>query len=156
MNGDRHSWFRRLLWQLISRALAELAKLDGPKVRFSYSIGPVENKITNNNMQITINSLQKIKVHLNPVDDETPPEPAPLYGVPVWTVTDGDATLAVDPDGLAAWLISGAPNVTSHVDVTAQGDPTPGVDVIHGTVELVVIHPEATDLGFTADPAVPK
>ena len=98
----------------------------------------------------TINFLQKIAVTLNPVDDEVPPQPAPVDGVPVWTQISGDATFVPAADGLSCELISGPDIGDSVFQVSADADPGTGTQTIIDTVTLTVQHPFATNLGLAA------
>jgi hypothetical protein len=152
------SSFQQLLWQIIKLALTILGQPAGNRFeRFQFTIGPTTNKGRKTNTVIlNFTSTQKVKVHLAPIDDEVPPQPAPVDGVPVWTVIDGDVTLDVAADGLSANVISGAPDVVSHVGLSADADPGTGVQTITDTIECHVSHPLATNLGLTADAPVPK
>ena len=106
------------------------------------------------NLNLTINDEQKVNVTINPVDADG--NAVSLVGAPVWTVTSGDATLAVAADGLSAFVISGAVGIASVITVVGQGDPTVGVDPVTDTITLTVTAAEATDLGLTAAPPVLK
>lgn len=120
----------------------------------NFGVGPIKHKGEKDMaLNITINDEQKVNVTLNPVDAEG--KAAALVGVPVWTVTSGDATLDIAADGLSAFIISGAIG-NSVITVVGQGDPTPGVDVVSGEIDLTVTAAEATDLGLTAAPPVLK
>lgn len=62
-----------------------------------------------------------------------------VVGIPVWTVDDeAIATLVVGDDGMSA-VITAVSAGTSTITVTAEGDPTPGVDTITLTGTLNVV-----------------
>lgn len=102
-------------------------------------------------MLATITSEEKIPVTLAPLTAAG--NPATVDGVPVWAVTEGDATLEVAADGLSAYLVSGAANVVSSVTVTADADLGEGVMNLSEVVTLTVVAPSAALLGATAGAA---
>lgn len=99
-------------------------------------------------LAITINNEQKVNVTLSPVDANG--KPAPLDGVPVWSVVDGDSTVEPAADGLSAEITSSdTPGVTDFL-VTADADLGQGVVPISDTIALTVEHAQATALGLAA------
>jgi hypothetical protein len=101
-------------------------------------------------LSIQINNLQKVNVTLTPVDNEVPPQPAPVDGVPVWSVVSGDSTVVPAADGLSAELVSGTAIADTVFNVSADVDPGPGVQTIQDQITLTVTHPFATNLGLAA------
>lgn len=69
---------------------------------------------------------------------------ATVATVPVWTLSaDGIVAMAVSGDGMSATF---TPITVGSVDidVVAEGDPTPGVDTIHGIGTIQVLPAEAS------------
>lgn len=97
-------------------------------------------------MLITITNEQKVEVTLDP--RTAAGNPATLDGTPTWTVTAGDATLEVATDGLSAFLVSGAADVNSVIEVSADADLGEGVQTIVDTVDLAVVAASASALGL--------
>lgn len=98
-------------------------------------------------MLITITNEQKVEVTLAPLTAAG--NPATLDGAPVWAVVEGgDATLEVAEDGLSAFLVSGAADVTSQITVTADADLGEGVVTLTDTIDLVVVAAPANALGL--------
>lgn len=70
---------------------------------------------------------------------------APAFA-PVWSLSaDGVVSMTVADDGLSA---SFTPITVGEVtvDVVVEGDPTPGVDTIHGTGTISVLAAEAASV----------
>lgn len=105
-------------------------------------------------MLITITNEQKVMVTLAPTTAAG--NPAILDGAPVWTVTSGDATLEVAEDGLSAYLVSGAADVTSQVEVTADADLGEGIVTLTDVIDLAVVAAQASALGLVVDTAILK
>lgn len=105
-------------------------------------------------MLITITNEQKVEVTLAPTTEAG--NPATLDGAPVWTVVSGDATLEVAADGLSAFLVSGAADVNSVIEVTADADLGEGVVTLTDTIDLAVVAAEASRLGLVAGTPVLK
>ena len=105
-------------------------------------------------MLITITNEQKVQVTLQPVTAAG--NPATLDGAPVWTVTEGDATLEVAEDGLSAFLVSGAADVNSTITVAADADLGEGVVALTDTITLAVVAAGASALGLVAGEAILK
>lgn len=82
--------------------------------------------------------------------------PATLDGAPVWTVVSGDATLEVAEDGLSAFLVSGAADVNSVIEVTADADLGEGVVTLTDTIDLAVVAASASALGLVQGTPVLK
>lgn len=82
--------------------------------------------------------------------------PAPLDGEPTWTVTDGDATLDVQPGGLSAYVVSGNPGA-SNITVSADADLDAGEErELSDVIAVNVVAAEAAGLGLTMGTAEPK
>lgn len=105
-------------------------------------------------MLITITNEEKVLVSLAPVTAAG--NPATLDGVPTWTVIEGDATLEVAEDGLSAYLVSGAADVNSKVEVVADADLGEGVVSLTDVIDLAVVAASASALGLVADTAILK
>jgi len=105
-------------------------------------------------MLITITNEEKVQVTLAPTTAAG--NPATLDGAPVWTVTEGDATLDVAVDGLSAFLISGAANTNSKITVTADADLGEGVVTLTDTIDLAVVLASANALGLVVATPVLK
>ena len=106
-------------------------------------------------MLITITNEQKVEVTLAPVTEAG--NTATVDGVPVWEVVSGDATLEVAADGLSAFLVSGAADVTSQITVTADADlDETGVSAITDTIDLAVVAAAASQLGLVVATPVLK
>lgn len=99
-------------------------------------------------MLITITNEEKVLVTLAPTTAAG--NPATLDGAPVWTVTEGDATIEVAEDGLSCTLVSGEANVNSKVEVTADADLGDGVVALTDVIDLAVVSAEASALGLVA------
>jgi hypothetical protein len=105
-------------------------------------------------MLITITNEEKVLVSLAPVTAAG--NPATLDGVPTWTVIEGDATLEVAEDGLSAFLVSGAADVNSKVEVVADADLGEGVVNLTDVIDLAVVAASASALGLVAGTAILK
>lgn len=105
-------------------------------------------------MLITITNEEKVQVTLAPLTAAK--NPASLDGAPVWTVTEGDATLDVATDGLSAFLISGAANTNSKISVSADADLGEGVVTITDVIDLAVVQAMASGLGLSVGTPVLK
>ena len=70
----------------------------------------------------------------------------PVQGTPVWSV-DNTSIATVEPatDGMSAVIKGVAPGMAK-VTVTAEGDPTAGVDTVVGEVDVTVVADEATQV----------
>lgn len=97
-------------------------------------------------MLITITNEEKVQVTLAP--QTAAGNPATLDGVPTWTVIEGDATLEVAVDGLSAFLVSGAADVNSKIEVSADADLGEGVVTLTDVVDLAVVPASASALGL--------
>lgn len=102
-------------------------------------------------LELEITSEQQIPVTLTPT---TPAgQPATLDGEPVWEVTAGDGTVAADPGGMRAMLVSpNAPGDTTYT-VSADADMGAGVVTVADTITLHVVNPLAASLGLAAGEA---
>lgn len=95
---------------------------------------------------------QKAQLALEPKDARG--NPAPLDGVPVWTVANpAVATLTVSPDGLTAEVVAVGLGSTQ-VNVTADARIGPDVREISGVLDVQISPAEAVTLGITASSPV--
>ena len=99
-------------------------------------------------MLITITNEEKVQVTLAPLSAAG--NPAVLDGAPVWTVVSGDATLEVAEDGLSAFLVSGAPDTNSQIQVSADADLGEGIVTLVDVIDLAVVLAQASVLGLVA------
>lgn len=97
-------------------------------------------------MLITITNEEKVQVTLAPTTAAG--NPATLDGVPTWNVIEGDATLEVAVDGLSAFLVSGAADVNSKIEVSADADLGEGVVTLTDVIDLAVVAAGASALGL--------
>ena len=105
-------------------------------------------------LELSITNEQKVNVKLNPVTSGG--QPAPVDGVPQWSVVGGNSTVVPADDGLSAFLVSeDNPGDTTFL-VSADVDPGPGVTNIQDTILLHVAHALASSLGLAADDPVQK
>jgi len=75
-----------------------------------------------------------------------------LVGVPAWKSSDESiATVTPAADGLSALVVPVAKGECD-ITVTAEGDPTPGVDTLTGVGHVVVTDPEASQLSVSFGP----
>lgn len=102
-------------------------------------------------MLITITNEEKVLLTLAP--KTAAGNDATLDGAPVWTVLEGDATLEVAADGLSCYLISGAADTLSKIEVTADADLGEGVVTLVDTVDLAVVQANASALGLVVGAA---
>lgn len=105
-------------------------------------------------MLITITNEEKVQVTLSPTTAAG--NPATLDGAPVWTVTEGDATVEVSADGMSAFLVSGAPDTNSKITITADADLGEGVVSLEDTVDLAVVLASASVLGIVVGTPILK
>lgn len=98
---------------------------------------------------LILTDAQKVRLSVgftNPVGN-----PAPVDGVPQWTVSDENIIdLQVAADGLSAEAITKGPLGTAQVTVTADADMGEGTRSITGTLDLEVRASEAVAVGITA------
>ena len=105
-------------------------------------------------LTIAITNEEKILVTLAPTTASG--NAATLDGEPTWTVTEGDATLDVQPGGMSAYIVSGAPGAST-VTVTADADLDAGeVRELSDMIAVNVVAAEAAGLGLTMGTAEPK
>lgn len=105
-------------------------------------------------MLITITNEEKVQVTLAPTTAAG--NPATLDGSPVWTVIEGDATLEVAVDGLSAFLVSGAADVNSKIEVSADADLGEGVVTLTDVIDLAVVAAGASALGIVVSTPILK
>lgn len=105
-------------------------------------------------LEIKLTTEQQVTVHINPVTLKG--KPAPLDGIPAWTVPIGGAVLQPAPDGLSCVIVSPDVAGESQVLVSADADLGPGVETISDTIAVTVGSPNAASLGLKADAPVPK
>lgn len=136
-------------------AIRKLCKKDKDKGRFDWKIRVTnKNERTNMPLEITITNEQKVNVTLKPVTATG--KPAPLDGVPTWTVQTGESTVVPAADGLSADLISSDSPGDTVILVEADADLGSGVETLADTIRLTVEGARAANLGLAAGTPVPK
>ena len=122
---------------------------------FAFGVGPVTNKPRRKPMlELTITNEQKVNVQLHPVTGGG--NPAPVDGIPDWSVVSGDSTVEPASDGMSADLISSDNPGDTIFMVSADADLGSGVVTISDTITLHVNHALAQSLGLTASDPVNK
>ena len=104
-------------------------------------------------MELVITDSQQFKVEIQPVDRAG--NPGTLASGPVWSASD-PTILTVVPaaDGMSAVVSAMGKLGAAQVNVTADGNPTPGVNTITGTVDVQVVGGKAVSLHFTVGTAM--
>lgn len=105
-------------------------------------------------MNITSTKEEKIPLSLQPVTAAG--NPAAVDGIPVWEITEGDATVEVAPDGLSAFIVSGSTIGTAKYRVSADADLGEGVRTIEIVGDYTITDAGAAALGLVAGAAVLK
>lgn len=99
-------------------------------------------------MALTLSTIQKVSLSIQPVDAKG--HPAPVDGIPTWTVVNESiASIVVSDDGMSAVLSATAPGQTQ-VGVHADARLGPDVLTIDGLLDVTVLPAEATTLEITA------
>lgn len=122
-----------------------------PRGRFNYKLGRTSNKKPKHCMplEISITNEQKIRVTLTPVTATGKPAQLDPNNKPTWEIVTGSSTLAVEPDGLSAFLISGDNPGDSQILIKADADLGDGIVEISDVITLKVIGALAASLGLT-------
>jgi len=103
-------------------------------------------------MELVITDSQQFKVEIQPVDKAG--NPGTLASVAMWSTSDPTIlTVAPAADGMSAVVSAMGKLGTAQVTVTAEGDPTPGVNTITGTVAVQVVGGKAVSLQLMAGTA---
>ena len=100
-------------------------------------------------MLIVLTDMQKDLLSIQPRDAAE--NPAPVDGVPTWTVSDETIlSLAVAPDGLSAVVTAVGPLGTAQVTVSADADMGEGITTISGVIDIQVVASQAVSLSVVA------
>ena len=100
-------------------------------------------------MALTLTDVQKCALSIQPVDAKG--NPAPVDGIPAWTVSDAALlTLQTAADGLSATVLAVGPLGNGQVTVTADADLGAGVVNIQGILDVTVVASQATTLAISA------
>lgn len=131
------------LCRLLDKLLFKKGHID-----FSVEVKPKEKQKM---LQIACKTDQIAKVRIAPRTGAG--KPAPVDGVPVWSVVSGNSTVVASADGLDAQLISVDDAPDGGVDVTVfkvtvDADLGAGVEELSDTVELSVTDAKAEALGL--------
>lgn len=118
-------------------------------LRFAVTGIAVISKPNKRNTMIQISmSLDKLlRLTLHPVDAAGRPEP--LDGPATAKVVSGDVTVAVNPDGTID-IRPGKPG-DSVVEIDADAQEGPEVQILTETINVTVTHPNAVSLGITTE-----
>lgn len=103
-----------------------------------------------------LKSTVEQKQHVSIAPKTAAGKPATIDGLPTWEITEGGATLEVDPDGLGAFVISEDVEGSSQWKVSADADLGEGVRTLEVGGTYTYGPAEANDLGVTADAPVSK
>jgi len=96
-------------------------------------------------MELVITDSQQFGVEIQPVDKAG--NPGTLATVPVWSASDPTIlTVAPAADGMSAVVSAAGKLGAAQVHVTAEDDPTSGVNTITGTVDVQVVGGKAVSL----------
>lgn len=110
-------------------------------------IGRTQNKAAKvKHMQVNLTTEQKVLLALKPVTAGG--KPATLDGKPTWSV-DGDASILPADDGLSCEVIAGDDIGTATVTVSADADLGEGVVNIADSVDVTIVHAQASNLGLS-------
>ena len=106
-------------------------------------------------MAFVLTDSQKVKLTIAPVNSAG--NPAPIDGVPEWSVSDSTLLdIVVDTDGMSATVSAVGPLGSVQVNVSADADLGAGVSTITGVLDIEVTASQATSLGIAAGVPEPK
>ena len=98
-------------------------------------------------MAVVLSVIEKVRLSIQPIDAKG--NPAPVDGIPAWSVANPEvASLAVSDDGLSAVLTATAPGSTQ-VSVQADARLGPDVNTITGLLDVTVTPAEAVTIQIT-------
>lgn len=120
---------------------------------FTYSVGPVTNKKPMP-LDVKLTTDQQVTVHINPAT--TRGKPAPLDGIPEWSVVAGDAKISPSADGYSCLIVSPDDPGDSQVMVQADADLGEGKLEISDIISVRVSGANAAVFGLTQDPPEDK
>src|SRR6202521_2408452 len=108
--------------------------------------------LTGNTMATAVLHLTSTSVTGTLVATDAKGNVFPLPNPPVWSLSAaGIVVMTVAADGMSAAFAPVSPGSVI-VDVVAEGDPTPGVDTVHGTGDITVLAAEAASIALTFGP----
>lgn len=103
---------------------------------------------------LVLTDIQSCHLTIQPVDAKG--NPAPVDGVPQWSVSDPTIlSLTVAADGMSADVSAIGPLGVCQVNVTADADLGAGVVTIAGTLDTQVNSSQATGLNISAGTPTP-
>lgn len=106
-------------------------------------------------MMFILGDDQKVTLSIAPVDAAG--NPAPVDGVPSWSLSDTKYIgLEVADDGMSATAIAIGLLGTTQVQVAADADLGEGVVTINGTLDIEVVAGQAVGLSIAAGTPEPK
>lgn len=107
-------------------------------------------------MKVQITTAQKVNIQAAFQDAGGVSQPLPPGQIPVWASSDLNiATVSPSADGLNCDVISVGPGLAT-ISVTAEGDPSPGVDTIKGSQDITVVADEDTQVVLTTGAPIAK
>ena len=104
--------------------------------------------------EITLTNEQKVSVTLAP--KTATGKPAPLDGMPTWSIISGESTIEVAGDGLSATIISSDTPGDTQILIEADADLGEGVETISDVIAVKVVGAKAQSLGLTIGTPEPK
>lgn len=134
-----------------------------PNAHLDIEIGLVKDKKTkeeNTMTTVQLTNLQTVTITVAPKNRKG--KPAPIDGVPVWTVQSGNCTVAPAADGKSALIttpdaVDADPGAnTTEILVEADADLGAGFVPIDETIQVVVSAEAATTLGVEVGTPVDK
>ena len=103
------------------------------------------------NMSLTLNTEQKVRLSIAPVTSSG--KPAALDGAPTWVSSDESViTVQVSTDGLSAEVLTTDEVGSATVTVSADADLGEGVQTIQASLDIISVHPQASNLGLVVGP----
>jgi hypothetical protein len=101
---------------------------------------------------LLLTSVQQADLFIRPEDKKG--NPAPVDGVPEWSVSDPTVLdLLTAADGLSALVVAKGPAGTAQVNVSADADVGPGFVTIAGVLDIEVRPAQAVSLSVSHGPA---
>lgn len=141
------------IYEVLAKILYALLRLigagDPPKGELSIAIGPVSLSLNAEEPKMLIlTDEQKCALSIQPLTAAG--NPAPVDGVPTWSVSDESVlSLTVAPDGMSATIGTPGGLGTSQVSVVADADLGEGVVNITAVLDVEVKASQAVSLGMT-------
>jgi hypothetical protein len=141
---------RALLVRVLQEVRAVRLHQTGPW-RFAFLLVRGFGDLEEDLHMLLLTTVQKVVLRVRPVDVKG--NPAPVDGVPEWSVSD-DAlgSLLVDPDGLGAVFLATGPVGACQLNVSADADMGEGFTRISGVLDVEIAPAQAVSLSIEAAP----